>query len=109
MLGPSVVFTNDLTPRCEYKKENKLFKETIIKTGSSIGANSTIICGVTLGQYCFVGAGSVVTKDVLPHSLVFGSPAVHVDFVCFCCETRKSKKNNCDICGFDFDSLLPSP
>ncbi len=75
-IGPSVVFTNIINPRSiiERKKE---FKKTIIEEGVSIGANSTIVCGNKLNKYCFIGAGSVVTKDVKSFSLVYGNPAVH--------------------------------
>jgi UDP-2-acetamido-3-amino-2,3-dideoxy-glucuronate N-acetyltransferase len=73
-------FTNDINPRSEYSK-NKKFIKTFVDTGSTIGANSTIICGITLGKYCFIGAGSVVTKDVKPYSLALGNPARHLYWV----------------------------
>ena len=73
-IGPSVVFTNDLTPRAYADKGGKYVK-TLIKKGASIGANSTIVCGITIGRYSAVGAGSVVTKDVPPRTLVAGNPA----------------------------------
>ena len=73
-IGPSVVFTNILNPRAFINRKNE-FKKTIIKKGVSIGANSTILCGVTIGKYSAVGAGSVVTKDVAPYTLVLGVPA----------------------------------
>ncbi|MDO4988192.1 MAG: acyltransferase [Synergistes sp.] len=72
--GPSCVFTNDLTPRAEYPKGGK-YKRTLVKHGATIGANATIVCGHTLGEYCMVAAGAVVTKDVAPHTLVAGCPA----------------------------------
>ena len=75
-IGPSVVFTNIINPRSDIERK-KEFKRTIIQEGVSIGANSTIICGIKLNNYCFVGAGSVVTKDVKSFSLVYGNPAVH--------------------------------
>lgn len=80
--GPSCVFTNDLTPRAEYPKGHAGFKKTIVKHGASIGANATIVCGHTIGEYAMVAAGAVVTKDVDPYTLVAGIPAVpiaHVD------------------------------
>jgi acetyltransferase-like isoleucine patch superfamily enzyme len=82
-VGPSVVFTNDLYPRAFIWKEEKIVP-TVVEKGASIGANSTIICGVTIGEYAMVGAGSVVTKDVPPFGLVFGNPARLKGFVCYC-------------------------
>ena len=73
-IGPSVVFTNVINPRSNVDRKNE-FKETIIRKGSSIGANATIICGSVVGDYSLVGAGSVVTKSVESHSLVYGIPA----------------------------------
>lgn len=82
-IGPSVVFTNDMYPRSFVWGEERVV-QTIIKKGSSIGANATIICGVTVGEYAMVGGGSVVTKDVPPFSLVFGNPAILKGSVCYC-------------------------
>ncbi len=76
--GPSCVFTNDLTPRAEYPKGHEGYKHTLIKRGASIGANATIVCGHTVGEYALVAAGAVVTKDVEPYTLVSGVPAVPV-------------------------------
>lgn len=73
--GPSCVFTNDLTPRAVYPKGSKHYKRTLVKSGASIGANATIVCGVTIGRYALVGAGAVVTKDVPDYSVVVGVPA----------------------------------
>ena len=72
--GPSMVFTNVVNPRAEVSRKDE-FKPTLVKRGATIGANATILCGLTLGEYCFVAAGAVVTKDVLPHALVTGVPA----------------------------------
>lgn len=74
-LGPSCVFTNDLTPRARYPKGHKNYKKTLIREGASIGANATIICGHTVGKYAMVAAGAVVTKDVPDYALVAGVPA----------------------------------
>lgn len=71
--GPSMTFTNDMFPRA-FNKDWKI-TNTLVKKGASIGANSTIVCGVTIGEYAMVGAGSVVTKDVEPYTLVAGNPA----------------------------------
>lgn len=73
-LGPSMVFTNVINPRAFVQRKNE-YKKTVLKKGCSIGANVTIVCGVTIGEYAMVGAGSVVTKDVSPYSLVYGNPA----------------------------------
>ncbi len=81
-LGPHATLTNDLYPR-SFNKDWKVVP-TIIKRGASIGANATIVCGVTIGEYAMVGAGAVVTKDVPPHALVYGNPARVKGFVCFC-------------------------
>lgn len=82
-IGPSVVFTNDLYPRSWIWNEKRLVK-TQVKKGASIGANSTIIAGISIGQYSLVGAGSVVTADVKDHELVYGNPAKHKGWVCIC-------------------------
>lgn len=74
-LGPSCVFTNDLTPRARYPKGRENYKSTLIKEGASIGANATIVCGNTVGKYAMVAAGAVVTKDVPDYTLVAGIPA----------------------------------
>jgi len=72
--GPSCVFTNVINPRAFVERKNE-YKKTIVKKGASIGANATIICGVTIGEYALVGAGSVVTKDVPAYAVVYGNPA----------------------------------
>jgi len=79
-LGPSMVFTNVINPRSAIERKNE-FKTTLVKKGATIGANATIICGITLGEYCFVGAGAVVTKDVTPYALMTGVPARQTGWV----------------------------
>ena len=74
-LGPSCVFTNDLTPRAVYPKGKEGYKKTLVKEGASIGANATIVCGHSIGKYAMVAAGSVVTRDVPDYCLVKGVPA----------------------------------
>ncbi len=81
-LGPHATLTNDLYPRSF--NEDWEVVPTLIKKGASIGANATIVCGVTIGEYAMVGAGAVVTKDVPPHALVYGNPARVKGFVCYC-------------------------
>lgn len=78
-VGPNACFTNDKVPRA-FDSEWKI-TPTIVKKGSSIGANATIVCGITLGEYCMVAAGSVVTKDVKAYSLVMGNPAKHFCYI----------------------------
>jgi UDP-2-acetamido-3-amino-2,3-dideoxy-glucuronate N-acetyltransferase len=78
--GPSMVFTNVINPRAALEKKDE-FKPTIVKKGATLGANSTIICGITLGMYCFVAAGAVVTKDVEPFALMAGVPATKIGWM----------------------------
>ena len=73
--GPSCVFTNDLTPRAEFPKGSTGYKRTLVKHGASIGANATIVCGHTIGEYAMVAAAAVVTRDVNPFVVVAGVPA----------------------------------
>lgn len=79
-LGPSVVFTNVINPRAFISRKNE-FKKTLIKKGASIGANATVICGVTIGHYALIGSGAVVSKDVKPHALMVGVPAKQIGWV----------------------------
>jgi UDP-2-acetamido-3-amino-2,3-dideoxy-glucuronate N-acetyltransferase len=85
-LGPNMVFTNDLIPRIAFKNAPDKFLPTHVERGVSIGANATIVCGVTLAEQCFVGAGSVVTKDVPAYALVAGNPARRRAWICACGE-----------------------
>lgn len=82
-IGPAVTFTNDLYPRAFIWDEDRMVR-TLVKNGASIGANATIVCGVTIGEYAMVGAGSVVTKDIPPFALHYGNPAKPAGFVCYC-------------------------
>ncbi len=82
-LGPSMVFTNVINPRSHVNRKNE-YQTTLIRRGASIGANATIVCGVTLGKYCFVGAGSVVTRDIPDFALVYGNPARLQGWMCQC-------------------------
>jgi len=81
--GPSMVFTNVINPRSHVPRKNE-YRRTLVRRGASIGANATILCGVTIGAYSFVGAGAVVTKDVPAHALVTGVPARLAGWVCEC-------------------------
>jgi UDP-2-acetamido-3-amino-2,3-dideoxy-glucuronate N-acetyltransferase len=96
-IGPNAVFTNDFYPRAF--NEEWVITKTLVKKGASIGANATIICGNELGEYCMVGAGSVVTKNVPKHGLVIGNPAKIIGFVCKC--GKKLVDNKCTYCGFE--------
>ena len=95
--GPSMVFTNVINPRAFIERKQE-YKKTIVHRGASIGANATIVCGVMLGAYCFVGAGSVVTKDVPDYALVYGSPARQHGWVCTC-GVKLNQDLTCPKCG----------
>ncbi|HMJ18847.1 MAG TPA: acyltransferase [Gemmatimonadaceae bacterium] len=96
--GPSMVFTNVVNPRSHVSRKNE-YKRTLVGRGATIGANATIICGVTLGEYAFVGAGSVITKDIPAYGLMVGVPARRIGWMCQCGE-RLSDKNpdECKVC-----------
>jgi UDP-2-acetamido-3-amino-2,3-dideoxy-glucuronate N-acetyltransferase len=85
-VGPHAVFTNDPNPRAAVKKSRESFLSTLVRQGASIGANATIVCGITLGRFSFVGAGSVVTRDVPDYAMVRGNPARVTGFMCACGE-----------------------
>lgn len=95
--GPSMVFTNVNNPRAFINRKSE-YRETLVKRGASIGANATIVCGVTVGSYALVGAGAVVSKDVAPYALVVGVPARQIGWVCRCGErlNEQFSCNNCD-------------
>ncbi len=82
--GPSCVFTNDLTPRAKYPKGHAAYKKTLVKEGATIGANATVVCGHTIGKWALIGAGAVVTSDVLDHALMLGVPAKQKGWACEC-------------------------
>ena len=99
-LGPSCVFTNVINPRSHVSRKHE-YKKTLVKKGASIGANATIVCGVTIGEYALIGAGSVVTKDVPAHALMVGNPAKAKGFVCTCGEILEESLQ-CH-CGKEYD------
>jgi UDP-2-acetamido-3-amino-2,3-dideoxy-glucuronate N-acetyltransferase len=98
--GPSVVFTNVINPRSEIDRKAE-FRGTLIKSGATLGANATVVCGTTVGRYAFVGAGAVVTHDVADHALVVGVPARQTGWVCSCGQQLElvDDKGRCDTCG----------
>jgi UDP-2-acetamido-3-amino-2,3-dideoxy-glucuronate N-acetyltransferase len=98
--GPSMVFTNVVNPRSEIPRMHELEK-TLVRRGATLGANSTIVCGTTIGRYAFVGAGAVVTKDVADHALVLGNPARRVGWMCLCGVRLRGEKGEhvCPSCS----------
>ena len=81
--GPSMVFTNVINPRAEIERKHQ-FKQTLVRKGATIGANVSVVCGITIGRYAFVGSGAVVTKDIPDFALVVGNPAHQTGTVCVC-------------------------
>jgi acetyltransferase-like isoleucine patch superfamily enzyme len=107
LLGPHMAFTNDLYPRA-FNDQYEIVP-TLVKKGTSVGANATIVCGVILGNYCMVGAGAVVTTDVPDFALVVGNPAGVVGYVCQCgarlnldYKKRRNREVKCERCGTQF-------
>ncbi|HWE40979.1 MAG TPA: acyltransferase [Gemmatimonadaceae bacterium] len=97
--GPSMVFTNVINPRSHVSRKSE-YKRTLVRRGSSIGANATIVCGVTLGEYSFVGAGAVVTTDVMPYAMMVGVPARRRGWMCQCGERLPDTGvGSCAACG----------
>ncbi|HMJ58779.1 MAG TPA: acyltransferase [Gemmatimonadales bacterium] len=102
--GPSCVFTNVLNPRSHVSRKHE-YQRTLVKRGSSIGANATIVCGVTLGEYAFIGAGAVVTADVPSYGLMVGVPARRVGWMCQCAERLHvaAGRAACAVCGAAYE------
>ena len=90
--GPSMVFTNDSTPRAKYPKGSAGYKRTLLKEGATVGANATIVCGHTIGKWAMIAAGAVVTKDVPDYALMAGVPAKQIGWVCECGEKLDEHK-----------------
>jgi UDP-2-acetamido-3-amino-2,3-dideoxy-glucuronate N-acetyltransferase len=96
-VGPSMVFTNVINPRSFIERKTE-FRKTLIKKGSSIGANATLLCGIEIGNYAMIGAGAVVTKNVADHALMIGNPAIQTGWVSEAAITLEFGTNNLAIC-----------
>ena len=101
--GPSCVFTNVYTPRAFIERKHE-FLPTLVKTGATIGANATIVCGVTIGRYSFIGAGTVVKRDIPDYGLVVGIPARQIGWVCKCGVALRFQGDDieCTYCGSEY-------
>jgi UDP-2-acetamido-3-amino-2,3-dideoxy-glucuronate N-acetyltransferase len=104
--GPSMVFTNVINPRSEIVRRDE-YQQTLVRKGASLGANSTILCGHTIGRYSFVGAGAVVTKDVPDYALVLGNPGRVVGWMCRCGIRLafEGRDATCEACGARYRKL----
>jgi UDP-2-acetamido-3-amino-2,3-dideoxy-glucuronate N-acetyltransferase len=109
--GPSMVFTNVNNPRAFIRRMSEL-RPTLVKRGATIGANATVVCGHTLGEYSFVAAGSVVTRDVPAYALMVGNPARRTGWICRC-GVKLPETLACPACGLSYEekggALLPKP
>jgi acetyltransferase-like isoleucine patch superfamily enzyme len=102
-IGPAAVFTNDYVPRAQNKKGPEDLDGIVIKKGATIGANATIVCRLTINEYAFIGAGSVVTKDVPPYHVVYGNPAKSKGFMCKCARFLPKGKTRFEcFCGMKY-------
>jgi UDP-2-acetamido-3-amino-2,3-dideoxy-glucuronate N-acetyltransferase len=112
--GPSMVFTNVVNPRSHVTRKDE-YKTTLVRRGASIGANSTVVCGTTIGRYAFIGAGSVVTRDIPDYALAYGNPARVRGWMCACgigIEFDGASKAKCKACGAGYskagESVTPA-
>ena len=100
--GPSMVFTNVINPRSHVSRKNE-YRKTLVKRGASIGANVTVVCGSTLGEYSFIGAGAVITRDVQPYALMAGVPARRLGWMCQCGEKLPASLR-CGACDSSYEA-----
>jgi UDP-2-acetamido-3-amino-2,3-dideoxy-glucuronate N-acetyltransferase len=107
-LGPSMVFTNVTNPRSHVSRKHE-YRRTVVRRGASIGANATVVCGYELGEYCFVAAGAVVTREVPAYALVAGVPARRIGWMCQCgerlplaAELSTDATASCSACGHTY-------
>lgn len=98
--GPSMVFTNVYNPRSHVVRKSE-YRKTLVRTGATIGANATIVCGVTLGEYAFIGAGAVIKSDVAPYAIMVGVPAKRIGWMCQC-GLKIPATNQCT-CGLKYE------
>ena len=101
--GPSCVFTNVMNPRSHVSRKAE-YRPTLVRRGASIGANATVVCGVTIGEYAFIGSGAVITQDVLPFALMVGVPARRVGWMCQCGVRLRFSggEGRCGACGWSY-------
>jgi UDP-2-acetamido-3-amino-2,3-dideoxy-glucuronate N-acetyltransferase len=110
--GPSMVFTNVFNPRSHVSRKDE-YRQTLVKRGATIGANATVVCGHTIGEYAFIGAGAVVTRDVPPYALMVGAPARRIGWMCQCGEklAQHEGEASCPVCNSSYslasDACLP--
>lgn len=100
--GPSMVFTNVINPRSHVVRKHE-YRRTLVRRGATIGANATIVCGVTIGRFAFIGAGAVITKDVADHALMVGVPARRTGWMCQCgVKLGNDGAVTCPACGASY-------
>jgi UDP-2-acetamido-3-amino-2,3-dideoxy-glucuronate N-acetyltransferase len=99
--GPSMVFTNVYNPRSAVSRKNE-YRPTRVRKGATLGANCTVVCGVTIGEHAFIGAGAVVNRDVVPHSLMLGVPATRQGWMCSCGERLHGAGKVGCACGAEY-------
>ena len=104
--GPSMVFTNVVNPRSHVSRKDE-YRDTLVRRGASIGANATVVCGHTIGEYAFIGAGAVVTKDVPDYALIVGNPGRIAGWMCQCgvklaSGTQPPQQATCSACGTNY-------
>ena len=105
--GPSMVFTNVYNPRAEIRKMDQV-RPTLVKKGATLGANCTIVCGVTIGRYAFIGAGAVIIKDVSDYALIVGNPGKQIGWMCEC-GVKLDPEFTCSDCGKKYPGLKNQP